>query len=63
MSRSYLGEKWGKEMVPGRGGSLGQGLRAEKSMCIGELKLLQHVGLWPKNIFIRHSKISFFFVL
>lgn len=27
-------------------------------MVYWELKLLQHVDLWPKNIFIQHSKLS-----
>lgn len=52
-----------KERVPGRGNSWGKNLDAEKAWCIGELKLLQHVDLWPKNIFIQHSKNIYFLFL
>lgn len=47
-----------KKRILGRRNSLGKDLATEKPWCIGELKLLQHVDLWPKNIFIQHSELS-----
>lgn len=54
----YVESGENKERVLGRGNSLGKDLATEKPWCIRELKLLQHVDLWPKNIFIQHSKLS-----
>ena len=54
----YVESGENKERILGRGNSLCKDLATEKPWCIRELKLLQHVDLWPKNIFIQHSKLS-----